>query len=166
MPTNRFDRTSFSGQSARNEPDGPENHTPKGPEAFRQFQAQLEELDEYAKLYASAKRDALALLVRRAAFWSAAALVAASVAVTAVVTATVLAMLGLTQLLSEVLGNRAWAGNLILGGGLLLTLSLGLATMFVLLQSKFRKQTVQKYERRHQAQRARFGHDVREHRET
>lgn len=158
MPTNRFDRTSFAGS----EDSPPENGSGKGPEAFRRFQLQLEELGEYARLYVAAKKDAMTSSLRRAALWAAAGLVAASIAVTSVITATVLAMLGLAQLIATGLGDRVWAGNLILGGGLLFTLGLGIFLAVYLLQSKFRKQTVQRYESRHQAQRARFGRDVRQ----
>jgi hypothetical protein len=162
MPAGRFDRTSFGdaahGTFGSDDP-AHENGTAKGPEVFRRFQSQLEELGDYARLYASAKKDALTSSVRRAALWVAVSLVAAAIAVSTVITATVLALLGLAQLIGEALGDRPWAGYLITGGGLLLLLAIGMLVALTTLQSKFRKQTVQKYERRHQAQRARFGHD-------
>lgn len=165
MPTSRFDRTNFgeSSQSAYGEEEPPRtNGSAKGPEAFRHLYSQLEELGDYARLYASAKKDALTSSVRRLALWAALGIVVASIAVTAVVTATVLAMVGLAQLLGEAFGDRLWAGYLVSGGGLLVALVVGLLLAMKLLDSKFRKQTVQKYERRHQAQRARFGHDASE----
>jgi hypothetical protein len=164
MPTSRFDRTSF-GNSAKDsfgEDGPPENGAGKGPEAFRQLQAQLEELADYARLYVSAKKDAITCSLRRAAVWAAIGVVAASVAVTTVITSTVLTMIGLSQLIGEALGDRPWAGYLITGGGLILLLAVGTLIALTTLQSRFRKQTVQKYERRHQAQRNRFGHDASE----
>jgi hypothetical protein len=158
MPTNRFDRTSFD--PASEEESSRVNGAAKGPDAFRQFQLQLEELGEYARLYASAKRDALTSVVRRAAMWAAVAALAGSIAVATVITATVLAMIGLSQLLGQLLGDRPWAGYLVVGGGLLLVLAITTFAVMKSLDSKFRKQTVQKYERRHQAQRTRFGHDA------
>lgn len=163
MPTGRFDRTSFgdAAQEAFHDDDPAHNNgAGKGPEAFRRLQAQLEELGDYARLYASAKKDALTSSFRRAALWMAVGLVAAAIAVSTVITATVLALLGLAQLIGEALGDRPWAGYLITGGGLLLLLAAGMLLALTTLQSRFRKQTVQKYERRHQAQRARFGHDA------
>jgi len=165
MPAGRFDRTSF-GDAAHGafaeEDDVHANGAGKGPEAFRHFQAQLEELADYARLYASAKKDALTSSIRRAALWMAIGLVAASVAVASVITATVLALLGLAQLIGQALGERLWAGYLITGGGFILLLAAGMVLALSTLQTRFRKQTVQKYERRHQAQRARFGHDASE----
>ncbi len=164
MPAGRFDRTNF-GDAAYSAfgSDDPEheNGTAKGPEAFRRLQSQLEELSDHARLYASAKKDALTSSVRRAALWMVIGAVAAAIAVSIVVTATVFALLGLAQLIGEALGDLPWAGYLITGGGLLLLLAIGMLVALTWLQSRFRKQTVQKYERRHQAQRARYGHDER-----
>ncbi len=162
MPTGRFDRTNFGdaahGAFGSDDP-AHENGAAKGPEAFRRFQSQLEELGDYARLYASAKKDALTSSVRRAALWMVIGVVAAAIAIATVITATVLALLGLAQLIGEALGDRPWAGYLITGGGLLLLLAIGMLFALTTLQSRFRKQTVQKYERRHQAQQARHGHD-------
>lgn len=161
MPASRFDRTNFGDAGNGGFDDSPDaNGSAKGPEAFRRLQSQLEELGDYARLYASAKKDALSSSLRRAALWAAVGLVAGSIAVTSVIAATVLALLGLAQLLGEALGERPWAGYLITGGGLLLLLASGMFITLLILQSRFRKQTVQKYERRHQAQRARVGQDA------
>lgn len=165
MPASRFDRTNFGDTSQREvgEEDATQaNGSTRGPEAFRRLQSQLEELGDYARLYASAKKDALTSSLRRTLLWATVGVVAASIAVTTVIMATVLAMLGLAQLLGEALGDRLWAGYLIVGGGLLLLLAVSVVMAFTMLQSRFRKQTVQKYERQRQVQRARFGHDANE----
>jgi hypothetical protein len=161
MPTSRFDRTEFTG-AAEGEPyadPAPEDGSAKGPEAFRHLQSQLEELADYARLYASAKKDALTSSVRRAALWAATGVIAATIAVSTVVTATVLTLVGLAQFLGEALGDRLWAGYLLTGGGFLILLAIGVWVTLTTLQSKFRQQTVKKYESRHNAQRARFEHD-------
>jgi len=161
MPSNRFDRTDFAGTAEREPFADPahEDGSAKGPEAFRHLQSQLEELGDYARLYASAKKDALTSSIRRAALWAAAGFIAAAIAVSTVVTATVLTLMGLAQLIGEALGDRLWAGYLLTGGGLLALLAIGVLVALTTLQTKFRQQTVKKYESRHKAQRARFGHD-------
>jgi membrane protein implicated in regulation of membrane protease activity len=76
------------------------------------------------------------------------------------ITAAVLALLGLAQWIGDALGDRLWAGYLIVGWGLLLLVAAGLAAAMVYLQRRFRTQTVNKYDKRRRNQRARFGHDL------
>jgi hypothetical protein len=156
MTVNRFDRTAYADAS-----DGPEESTPDGgPEAIRRLQRQLEELGDYARLYASAKKDAIIASVRKLALFALAGLTAFAVFSTILVTAAVFAMLGASQLLGEALGNRPWAGYLIVGLGILLLVALGLLGAIAYLQRRFRTQTVNKYATRRQHLRTRFGHDL------
>lgn len=161
MPVNRFDRTSYAEQ--------PENdaheHQPlngHGPEAVRRLQRQLEELGEYARLYASAKKDGIIATIRGAVLWAIVGLTAAAIGLSVLVTAAVLTMLGLAQLIGEALDGQLWAGYLIAGGGLLLLVLAVLVGGVIFLQARFRKQTVKRYAKRHQDQQTRFGHDATE----
>ena len=156
MPVNRFDRTAYDSL----ESDPPFDDVEGGPEALRRLQAQLGELADYARLYVAARKDALLASARKFALWSIAGLAAFAILCTMLITATVLGMIGLAQIIGIGLGDQLWAGYLIVGFGLLLIVAVGLAVSIRLVQRRFRKQTVNKYAKRHQAQRARRGHNV------
>ena len=154
---NRFDRTA---ERPEEESDAPQDGPTGGPEAFGRLQSQLEELVEYARLYASAQKDAIVATVRKLAILAIASVIALLIVSATLVTAAVIGLIGLAQLIGVALGERLWAGYLITGFGLLVLVALTLAVTIAAMQRMFRKQTVEKYARRHQAQRARFGHDV------
>ena len=157
MAVNRFDRTAYAEASS----DGSEETMPEGgPEAVRRLQAQLEELGDYARIYASAKKDAMIASGRKLALFALAGVTAFAVFATVLVTAAVLAMLGTSQLLGEALGNRPWAGYLVVGLGVLVSVAFGLLGAIAYLQRRFRIQTVKKYATRRQHLRTRFGHDL------
>jgi hypothetical protein len=140
---------------------GPENGQATGPEAFGQAISQLEELSEYLGLYLSAKLDALLAGVRRFGLVAVAAIVGLLVVSGMLATAGAIAVLGVAQLIGEALGERLWAGYLITGFGLMAVVGAALWGAMRWLARSFRRKTVEKYARRHEAQRARFGHDAR-----
>lgn len=150
---NRFDRTADVPDEAPLDETG-------GPEAFRRLQSQLEELAEYAKLYASARKDAIVATVRNLALLAVAGILALLIGSAMLITAAVIGLIGLAQLIGVALGDRLWAGYLVTGFGLLALVAIAVAVALVVLQRRFRKQTVDKYVKRHKSQRARFGHDV------
>jgi hypothetical protein len=161
MPVNRFDRTAYGESegdpSNQGDADDFANH---GPEAVRRLRAQLEELGDYARLYFSARKDALLAQLRKAALWVLAGVAAFSVLCAMLITATVMALLGLAQVIGVGLGDRLWAGYLIVGFGLLLIAATSLAFSIRYVQRRFHQQTVKKYAQRHQAQRTRHGNHV------
>ncbi len=158
MPVNRFDRTASGDDADPEETD--KGFDRGGPEAVHRLQAQLEELGEHARMYVQARKDAMLATSRKLVLWALAGIIGFAVLCTMLITATVLGMTGLAQVIGVGLGDRAWAGNLIAGFGLLLLVAVGLVVSIRLVQSRFHKQTVKKYAQRHQAQRSRFGHDV------
>jgi membrane protein implicated in regulation of membrane protease activity len=159
MALNRFDRTAYTGDPSDADADDAAAME-GGPEAVRRLQAQLEELGEYARFYASAKKDAILASARKWALLGLAGIAALAIFCTMLITAAVLALLGLAQWIGDALGDRLWAGYLIVGWGLLLLVAAGLAAAMVYLQRRFRTQTVNKYDKRRRNQRARFGHDL------
>jgi hypothetical protein len=157
MAVNRFDRTSYTEDASGADADDAREG---GPEALRRLQAQLEELGEYARFYASAKKDAILASARKLALLGLAGVAAFAVFCTMLITAAVLALLGLAQWIGDALGDRLWAGYLIVGWGLLLLVAAGFAAAVIYLQRRFRTQTLNKYDKRRRNQRARFGHDL------
>jgi hypothetical protein len=87
-------------------------------------------------------------------------IIAAVIGVTFVVVSTIMVAQGLAELVSIAAGDRAWDGNLAVGGGVFLALAL-VAMGFITRQLRTAcEPTVLKYESRHHAQREKFGADV------
>jgi hypothetical protein len=160
MAVNRFDLTAYADGASSGDSD--DAAAEGGPEAVRRLQAQLVELGEYARFYASAKKDAILASARKWALLGLAGVAAFAILCTMLITAVVLALLGVAQGIGDALGDRLWAGYLIVGWGLLLLVAAGFAAAMFYLQRRFRTQTVNKYDKRRRNQRARFGHDLRQ----
>jgi hypothetical protein len=118
------------------------------------------ELREYFSYFVAAKLDGIKLSLRRAGIFAALGIVALLAGSALVVTAVVMVCAGLAQLIAQALDGRAWAGNLIVGLGVLLLVGGGTWFGMSFLTGKSRKWTVKKYELRRTRQRADFGHDV------
>jgi len=163
MPVNRIDPPPAG--SARS-PDHDDDAPRGGPEAVERLHRQAEELGEYVRHYFAARGDSIRAVLRKFGLWLVAAIVALTVLVAMLSTAAVIAVLGVAQLAGQALGDRPWAGYLVTGLGLLAIAAVVLFTVIVILRRRFRKDTVEKYARRHRQQKARFGHDVAEQAEA
>jgi hypothetical protein len=153
---NRFQKA----DPASDEPQAEPNANGGGPEAVRRAQRQLEELVEYARLYVSARSDAVKVRVVRLGLLAVAGFLLLLVAGSVAVTAAVISLLGIAGAIGDALDGRLWAGYLITGGGLLLSLALAVVVTLRAVRRGMQRRMSDKYERRHQQQRERFGHDV------
>lgn len=156
MPVNRFETPPG---------DAPETATDDeaqrgGPEAIERLQGQFEELGEYARLYVSARADALLAAIRACGLWLVAGLVALVVLIALLSAAAVIGILGVADLVGQALGDRTWAGFVVTGFGFLAICFVGFMTAILVLRRRFRNKTVNKYAKQHAEQRARFGRDV------
>jgi hypothetical protein len=142
-------------ESTAYEPDVPKPAHPLEP-----LLQQVATVRAFALHYVAAQSDAAKAAVRRTLLKAAAGLIAAIVAVTFLIVCTILLARGLAELISIAAGNRAWVGNLALGGGTLLIVAIAVGVYVVRQQRAARDQTIRKYESRHYAQRAKFGADV------
>ncbi len=159
MPVNRVDPPPSG--PARS-PDDADDAQRGGPEAVERLHRQAEELGEYVRHYFAARGDSIRAALRTFGLWLVAGLIGLTVLVAVLSTAAVIAILGVAQLAGQALGDRPWAGYLVTGFGLLAIAAVVLFTAIVILRRRFRKDTVEKYARRHKQQQARFGHDVAE----
>jgi hypothetical protein len=115
---------------------------------------------ESALHYFEAQKDATTTAARRLALKSALGIAAALVGGTALIACTVMVMDALAELVSLAAGNRRWAGNLVVGGGILI-ITAAVAALFVARwQRTSRAHTIQKYESSHNAQRQEFGTNI------
>jgi hypothetical protein len=131
-----------------------------GPAAVLELQRQYEELLEYVRFYLAARVDTIRAALRRTALSLVIGTLALFVACAALATCTVIGILGIANLIGQLLGDRLWAGYLITGFGVLLIVGLALLLFSSSLKRTSRERTASKYARRRQEQRARFGRDV------
>jgi hypothetical protein len=131
-------------------------------ESIREATGAFGELKEYFSYYLSAKSDAMKASMRNLGVMAALGVLALAVGVALVVTATVLLCIGIAQALAAAMHGTTWAGNLIVGAGLLLIVFGGAILGSRMLASAARKRTVQKYELRQELQRQQHGRTVAE----
>lgn len=129
-------------------------------ELFAPLMLHFQELLEYVSYYLSAQSDLVRAKVRRLALYTVLGIIGAIAVATTLVVAVVLVLVGIAGGLGELFANRPWAGSLATGC-ILLAVAFG-SLKLVLPQwvAQSRRKVKEKYDRRRQTQRARFGHDV------
>lgn len=131
-------------------------------ELFAPLMAHLHEFLEYAAYYLAARTDLVRAQVRKVALYAVLGIVGAAALITTLVVAVVMVLIGIAGGLGELLADRPWAGSL-LTGCILLAIAFGSVRLMLpqwLVTS--RRKVKEKYDRRRQTQRARFGHDINE----
>jgi len=119
---------------------------------------QFSELRAYAWQRCAAQLDRVSLEVRRAAILAVIGVVALLAAAAAVITAVVLLLNGVAGGIAELLGGRLWLAQLMVSGATLATMGLVFAVAYAGWARASRRKAKEKYERRTQEQRRRFGH--------
>ena len=145
---NQGDAASPAGGRLSEDTDAP---APEG--TVREAMARLRELQAYAQHYLAARIDLVKLSVRNAVLWTVLGCIALCIASTVLLTAAVLLVIGLAQAIAALCGGRMWAGNLIVGGFILLATAAGALIAIRAVMSSSRKRTVKRYERRLQQER-------------
>ncbi len=138
----------------------PGEQGPSPEEALRRLLQQLEELRAYSTHFVSAKVDGFILSVRQLLVWMVLGIVGLIALAAVVVTAIVLFLGGTAGGLGQLFGGRLWLGQLVVGGGLLLLLTLSILIGVRTWQRRSRQQKVQQYDERQLQQRAAFGRSV------
>ena len=138
----------------------PGEQEPSPEEALRRLLQQFEALRAYASHFVSAKVDGLMLSARQLAVWAVVGVVGLIALAGLVVTAIVLFLGGAAGGLGRLFGGRLWLGQLVVGGGLLVLLTLSLLIGVRTWQRRSRQQKVQQYDERQLQQRAAFGRSV------
>jgi hypothetical protein len=138
----------------------PGEQEPSPAEALRRLQQQVEELQAYLAHFVSAKIDGFVLSARQLALWAALGVVGLTAAVGLVVTAVVLVLVGAAHGFALLFGGRWWLGELVVGGGTLVLLTLCIIIGMRTWQSRWRHQKVQQYDERQLQQHDTFGHSV------
>jgi len=155
----RFDRYG----AAESEGDIPPGvKTDHGIDPLAPLKKHLAELAEYAWLYLSLQGDSVLSSIRTAGINAALGLIAGVVGIALIVKATTMLLAGAAGGLGELLGDRVWAGELIVSGIVLVILAIAVYVVMTKLTNTSRQKVITKYEQRRQAERAQFGHDYRE----
>jgi hypothetical protein len=126
-------------------------------QAFKTAWGRLAELGEFARHYLAAQTDLLKLRLLNLAILAGLGVIGLFGAIALIVTLIVMVCSGLAELIAAALDHRMWAGNLIVGGGLLVVLGLGAWLGLRMIRQKHLTQTRAKYELRHKQQRDEFG---------
>lgn len=127
---------------------------------WAEFQQRLPELREYAANYFSARADLVRAKVRHIIVRVVLMVFAVAIGITLLMAAAVLAVMGAAGGIGALLGDRLWAGQLIIGVGMILTVVLAVWMTARGMNNSARRKAQVKYEQRHSEQRSRFGRDV------
>lgn len=130
------------------------------PHGLTRLLLQLAELREYSAYYVSAKVDEAKLSVRRFAAAVVLAILGFFAALGLIVVAVWLVIVGAAEGVGLLLGNRPWAGNVVIGLLTLFGLGAGAAYGTHVWMKVARSKTEKRYEQRKHEQVARFGRNV------
>jgi hypothetical protein len=142
------DAEPLSGESAPTQP------------AEQTWSSQFDELSEYLGHYFAARKDLWGLRSSKLVWNLAAGVLAGIVGVSLVAVAVARLIAGVAGGLTLLLGGRAWAGDLLTGVLILASAGIGFFLIRKRAESGRRRRLFEKYERRHQLQTERFGHDM------
>lgn len=131
-------------------------------DALRDAVAEAGALKGYAEQYLAAKVDLAKLKARRVVMAIALGVIGLVAAAALVGVAVGMLMTGAAGGLGEAMGGRRWAGNLIVGGGVLALLGIGGWLALRMFTKSMTKTTMERYERKHDEQRRTFGADAHE----
>lgn len=138
----------------------PGEQEPSPEEALRRLVQQIEALRAYATHFVSAKVDGFIITARQLLVWAGLGIVGLIALAGVVITAIVLCLDGAAAGLGLLFGGRLWLGQLVVGGGLLVLLTLSILIGMRTWQHRTRQQKVQQYDERQLQQRAVFGRSV------
>ena len=131
-------------------------------DALKDAAARFGEIKEYAGYLVAAKLDGWKASLRNLGIYAALGLVGAIVGGALMATAAVLLLVGIAHGLGDLLWDKWWLGDLIVGLVVLGGAAAGIILGMKKLTGTFKKQLVAKYEDRQRQQRVNFGHDVEE----
>lgn len=138
---------------------------PGAEDAARELWKNLTELREYGLHFLAARVDRWRLSMRKAALWLIAGVLGSVALATTIIVSITHLIAGLADALTAVLGVP-WAGSLLVGLGLIMSLTLATYLFMRSVLRRSRIKTLAKYEQWQNRQRARFGHDVSERAKT
>lgn len=121
---------------------------PSPEEALRRLVQQIEALRAYGTHFVSAKVDGFIMTARRLLVWAGLGIVGLIALAGVVITAIVLFLDGAAAGLGLLFGGRLWLGQLVVGGGLLVLLTLSMLIGMRTWQRRTRQQKVQQYDER------------------
>ena len=138
----------------------PGEQEPSPEEALRRLVQQIEALRAYATHFVSAKVDGFIITARQLLVWAGLGIVGLIALAGVVITAIALCLDGAAAGFGLLFGGRLWLGQLVVGGGLLVLLTLSILIGIRTWQHRTRQQKVQQYDERQLQQRAVFGRSV------
>src|SRR5262249_40063479 len=126
----------------------PGEQEPSPEEALRRLLQQFDELRAYSTHFVSAKVDGFMVSARQLLVWAVLGVVGLIGLAGLVVTTIVLFLGGAAGGPGQLFGGRLWLGQLVVGGGLLVLLTLSILIGLRTWQRRARQQKVQQYDER------------------
>jgi hypothetical protein len=117
----------------------------------------LTELCEYLLHYLEARKDKAKIVVRRLIIRSVILFSLVIAWVAALAAGAILLVYGMGEAAGIAIGNRSWAGHMVVGGSVVMSTLLVIVLLSAWSSRSARRRTIQKYERRHRIQCARLG---------
>lgn len=133
---------------------------PTGPDALDEAIRHAAEARDYFTYWLAAEADRIKLRLRRAAMWAIVGLAALAIVVAIVMTAAGLLLVGIAELIGNLLGGHPWLGAIITGAGLLLVAGLAIALGLWSWQKSSFEAVRHRFAARRRRQRAKFGHSI------
>jgi uncharacterized membrane protein len=118
------------------------------------------EVRDYALLYVETRKDQVKVVLFKVLLYAVLGMLALVVGAGVLAVSVVLLLQGVAGGLARLLGDRAWAGNLITGGGVLLFLVLAIYFGVRGATRSSRRRLGEKYDRRQEELRRRFGREA------
>ncbi len=133
---------------------------PTGPDALDEALRHAAEARDYFAYWLAAEADRLKLRLRRVAMWAIVALAGLAILLAIVMTAAGLLLVGVAELINNLLGGQAWQGAIITGGGLLLIAGMAIALGLWSWQKSSFEAVRHRFAARRRRQQAKFGRSI------
>ncbi|HEY2762108.1 MAG TPA: hypothetical protein VGI75_15225 [Pirellulales bacterium] len=148
------------GANSDHDPAEPSSAQPTGPDALHEALHRVGEAREYLAHLVAAEIERFKLRLRTAAAWAVVAITALILLLATLVAAAGLLLLGLAELIGNLLGGHNWLGLVIVGGGILLLGAGAVAWALWAWQASAYDAAKQRFAARRRRQQAEFGHSV------
>jgi hypothetical protein len=148
------------GANSEHDPADASSARPTGPDALQEALHRVGEAREYFTHLVAAEIERVKLRLRTAAAWAVVAITALVLLLAVLVAAAGLLLLGLAELIGNLLGGHTWLGLVVVGGGILLLGTGAVAWALWAWQASAYDAAKERFAARRRRQQAQFGHSV------
>jgi uncharacterized membrane protein len=137
----------------------PEVKTEDGVDPLAPLKKHAAELAEFVQVYLAVQSDSIRNTLRTIGLYAALGLVGGIALIALIAKATTMLLAGAAAGLGELLGDRLWAGELIVAAVVLAVIAITVYLVMNKITNTSRQKAARKYEQRRESERAKFGVD-------